>query len=289
MEEQKIIKREAREWDAQGYDEADLQQNPSFLDFLKQNTTITKNSIILSIGCGPGKLENTLAQKAFHVDGIDASKNMINYAQKKYQRTNLSFEHCFAEDFIPRKAYTLAIAAFSIHWIEDKKETFKRINNSLKMNGEFFALLPTTDNPQPVSLTVAMEMLSILHNSSAHVNKNLTDLTDKTAQNVILGCSYPSCEKLNNILKKTGFEIIKNEEQSFTCTMSEEDIKKTHWATFSSRPFIKQLSADRTQQLFLEFINRYKEKLTKTNDGKFLDKTYTTLIYARKIKNLINI
>jgi ubiquinone/menaquinone biosynthesis C-methylase UbiE len=284
--EQHITERKAREWNAQEYDEANIQTTPSFLEFMEQYNIEVKNRTILSAGCGTGRIENNLAQNAQHVHGFDASKNMIDYAQKTFGSTkNISFQHCFAEDFTSKNLYNLAIAAFSIHWFDDKQQAIQKISNSLDANGEFFALVPTTDNPKSTSLIVATEILTNLQNKAvSHPGKDLPNLTDRTMQDIIVGCSYPSRQELNDMLTKADFEIIKNEEQSFTSTMSAEDIKKTHWAIFLTRPFIRELPKKTITKLFQEFITQYTQKLSKTDDEKFSEKIYTTVIHARKTK-----
>ena len=289
--EKPIINRETREWNAQEYDEATTQTTPSFLEFMEQYNIKADNRTILSAGCGTGRNENNLAQKAQHVHGFDASKNMINYAQKTFGSTkNLSFEHCFAEDFIPKKFYNLAIAAFSLHWFDDKQQAIQKISNSLDANGEFFALVPTTDNPKSTSLIVATEIITNLQKKTvSHPDKDLPNLADRTMQDIIVGCSYPSRQELNDILTKASFEIIKNEEQCFTSIMSAEDIKKTHWAIFLTKPFIKELPEKTINKLFQEFITRYIQNLSKTEDEKFLEKIYTTVIHARKIKDTMQL
>jgi SAM-dependent methyltransferase len=283
--EQPIIKSEPREWDAKAYDETSIIKKPSFLDFLKNNNIEIKNCTILSAGCGTGRIEAKLAKKASHVHGFDASQHMIEYAQKTYgHNKNLSFELCCAENFTSQELYNLTIASSSIHWFGDKKKALQHISDSLQVNGVFFALVPTTDNPKPISLIVATEVIAYLQNIiTSHPEKDLPSLTGQDDQSIV-GCSYISHNDLNNILKETGFEIIKSEEQSFDCIMSEDDIKRTHWSIFSSRPFIKLLPDDLVQDLFKKFIVSYTSKLSKTGDEKFLDKIYTTLIHARKIK-----
>jgi ubiquinone/menaquinone biosynthesis C-methylase UbiE len=275
--EQQIITREPREWNAEAYDEGNSLQTNTFLQFITKNRIEIEKKNILSAGCGTGRIENILAEKAEHIHGFDASKNMIDFAQNKYGHIkNLSFEHCFAEDFKSQKLYQLALASFCIHWFADKKLAFQRINDSLEINGELFGTLPTSNNPKPINLVVAAEMMSFLESIvSFFSGKNILDL---------IGASYPSNEELDTMLHETGFEIIKREEQCFDCIMTRDELKQLEWPIVSSRPIIKYIPNRFIQPLFEDYIDRIIAKLPKVDNEKFVRQTITTIIHARKIK-----
>src|SRR5438445_8968339 len=151
--EKQIVTREPREWDAQAYEDGNTLQTKSCLHLLTTNNINIVDKTIFSVGCGTGKIESTLAEKAKHIHGFDASQNMIDFAQNKYGHIkNLSFEHCFAEDFQPKKLRQLAIASYSIHWFENKKQYLQRINDSLELHGKLFGTISTSDNPKPTNL-----------------------------------------------------------------------------------------------------------------------------------------
>jgi ubiquinone/menaquinone biosynthesis C-methylase UbiE len=276
--EQQIIKREPREWDPEAYILGNKIQRESFLHFIATNNVDVNNKNILSAGCGTAENESILAKQAEHIHGFDASKNMIDYAQKKYGHIkNLSFEHCFAEDFQSKKYYDLAIASFCIHWFENKKQAFQRINNSLTTNGEFFGTITTSDNPKPKNLTVFLEMMpTITWLYNFITSKKLEDL---------IGASYPSLQETRTMLEETNFDIITCEEQTFKYTLADkEDLKKFQWPILSSRPIVKYIPETLIEPLFETFIDRMIEKLQKNEDGSFTETMHTTIIHARKIK-----
>lgn len=283
--EQQIVKREPREWPAQEYDNGNTLQTTTFLNFLKTNNIQIKDKFILSVGCGTGKIENILAKDAQWIHGFDASKNMIDFAQDKHGKVeNLSFEHCFAEDFQSPLNYQLAIASFCLHWVEHKKQAFQRINENLELHGELFGTVQTSDNPTPTNLIVAQEMMPLFQETVKSVtNQELPELNNKTMQ-AIIGSSYPSHEEFNTMLRETGFEIIKSKEEWYTCTMNRDELTNLQRPIFSSRPLIKDLPGEIKEKLFIEFITRYINKLEKIGEDSFLDKHSTTIIHARKIK-----
>jgi ubiquinone/menaquinone biosynthesis C-methylase UbiE len=275
--EQQIIKREPREWDAQAYDKGNQLQADAFLYFLNTNNINIENKTILDVGCGTGKITAQLAEKATHIHGFDASKNMITFAQDNHGHiNNVSFEHCFAEDFTSPEHYQLALASFCVHWFEDRKQAFQRINDSLEIDGEFFGPIRTTDNPEPLHFSIFMEMMPSI--------KKICSLFVDTKHSNLAGSTCPSHQELTIMLCETGFEIIKSEEQSFHYTMSHDELIKNHWPIFLSRPIIKSVPEELIPPLFEDFMNRYVARLQKTDDGKFMSKIITTIVHARKVK-----
>lgn len=271
--EQQIITREAREWNAKAYEEGNDLQTAAFLHFLQINKIKTEKRIILDGGCGTAKLTAQLAKDAHSIHGFDASKNMIEFAQKKYGSVkNLSLEHCFAEDFQSQKRYQLVLMSFCFHWIKDKKMALQRINDSLENDGEFFANIVTSNNPVPLNLIVYQEMKRDIPIIGQYLSQS----------NDPIGSSYPSTDDLHAMLHETGFDIIKSEEQSFEYPMTVEEFKKLQLPIVESRPGVQYLPSLLFEPLFNAFINRCLEKLPKTDDGKFVEKVTTTIVHARK-------
>jgi trans-aconitate methyltransferase len=269
--------REPREWDAYAYDEGNTIQTEAFLQFLATNKINTNDLRILDIGCGTGKIAARLSLKAKHIHGFDASKNMIEQAQKNFGHIeNLSFEHCFAEDFTSHKLHKLAIASFCIHWFENQKQAFQRIHNSLEHNGNFFATVQTSNNPTPPELIAAQELIEGMSINKAYkwiTDKNLIDLTE---------CTLPSTEELKNMLTSVGFTISKCEQQSFFLPMTKDEIIKTERPIVFSRPMMKYIPDIFIEPLFNDYIDIYLSKLQKVGDDKYLEQIITTIIYACK-------
>ena len=88
MEQQQII-RESQEWNAQEYAQGNKTQELAGLIFLQESDINLKNKRVLDIGCGIGNITAKIAETAKRTQGIDASKNMIEYAQQKYNPTRV--------------------------------------------------------------------------------------------------------------------------------------------------------------------------------------------------------
>lgn len=69
-------------------------QNERFIQIIKENNLINKDSFILDIGCGAGKYCAALADDCFKCIGTDLSPRMIEFAKEKakqYDKKNVEF------------------------------------------------------------------------------------------------------------------------------------------------------------------------------------------------------
>jgi trans-aconitate methyltransferase len=271
------VGREPREWDAQAYDEGNTIQTEAFLQFLATNKINFTDRTILDVACGTGKIAARLASRAAHIHGFDASKNMIDFAQKQYGTIeNLSFEQSFAEDFSSQRLYQLAFASCCIHWFYNQKRAFQHIHGSLEHGGDFFATVQTRDNPTPPELIAAQEMIEGMAINKAYkyfAGKDLIDLTE---------CTLPSAEELKNMLESVGFTILKSEQQSYFFAMTKDEVKKTERPIVFSRPIMKYIPNILAESLFNDYIDIYLSKLQKVGDDKYLEQIITTVVHARK-------
>lgn len=109
-------------------------------DFLKKN--LKKNSKILDLGCGGGRLSVMLASQGFQVHGVDFSKYAIKLANKlkKEKRVEVKFRHGSAlnlkydEDFFNA---VLDIGCFHHLRKSQWKKYLKNLMQVLKKNGYY--------------------------------------------------------------------------------------------------------------------------------------------------------
>src|SRR5579863_4924306 len=197
----------SHEWDAQTYAQGNKIQEMEALHFLQDSGLDFIHKRVLDIGCGTGNISAKIAEKAAWVHGIDASKNMIDYAQKIYgDIPNLSFEYCFAENFATKEPYDTAVTFFCIHWIKDKNKALKNINQSLKENGDFFGTYQSTLDPEPFHLTVFKEMLPTVSTILPYVK----GISEKQSVDFFV----VSDEEFKKLLENNGFELISCEHKS---------------------------------------------------------------------------
>src|SRR5437867_4478961 len=88
--EKEIARQEPREWDPIAYAQGNALQQRAALQFLKESDVDPINKKVLDIGCGTGNITDIISQSAKRVRGIDASKQMIEYAQQHSSNGNIS-------------------------------------------------------------------------------------------------------------------------------------------------------------------------------------------------------
>ena len=101
---------------------------------------------VLNLGCGTGRHDFYLAEKGFHVTGVDASPQMINAARKQLAQKSdiaksVNFEHCDIREYKPLKKYGAVISMFDvISYVtrtQDILKVFKMVSSFLTNEGVF--------------------------------------------------------------------------------------------------------------------------------------------------------
>ena len=80
-------------------------------------TLIPKNSKIVEIGCGKGKLLKELSKKIKYGLGIDINKRKINFANKN-SKSNLEFKVINVKNLDLSKKFDYALSMFVIHTMD---------------------------------------------------------------------------------------------------------------------------------------------------------------------------
>jgi ubiquinone/menaquinone biosynthesis C-methylase UbiE len=109
----------------------------------KIKTFLTKESIVLDIGCGTGTQCGDIAGEVKQVTGIDISSKLLAIAeQRKADRKadNIEFIQTtlFDARFQPG-SFDVVTAFYVLHLIEDTDAVFKRIHELLKPGGLFIS------------------------------------------------------------------------------------------------------------------------------------------------------
>lgn len=281
MEMATATTREPREWDAQAYAQGNKIQEQAALTFLQESALDLYNKKILDVGCGTGNITAKVAKTAQHVHGIDASKNMIQYAQKQNQRShNLSFEHCFAEDFTTTDVYDAALAFFSLHWVENKEDAIEKINHALKINGDFFGSITTEYESQPLDVTVGLEMVPGLQTVYSFLKDK--DLIKEVT------VPYITNEQFKAILSHKGFKLISYKQKDMVITLkSKEELADFKRPLLFSRPFVQNMPSIVSEYIFNKFIDLYLAKLSTNEDGHYILPAFSSNVFhAQKISTV---
>ena len=102
---------------------------------------LKENSKILDLGCSTGSQLNQINKINPHktqYTGLDISKEMINYAKKRYKKKNIKFINESVKDFKFEK-YDLILSIYTIQFIETRYRQliFNKIYKNLNWGGGF--------------------------------------------------------------------------------------------------------------------------------------------------------
>lgn len=96
-----------------------------------------KNERILDVGCGTGDLAHEISTHGAHVQGIDASQDMIIAAQQKYP--DITFYTMDATTLHLTNQFEAVFSNAALHWMKQPDTVIKNIYSALKQGGRFIA------------------------------------------------------------------------------------------------------------------------------------------------------
>jgi trans-aconitate methyltransferase len=166
---------------------------------------------VLDIGCGDGKITALFAKQFPDLTfiGCDISKNMIDFASKKYPASeypNLSFIVKDACDLSYDAEIDRIISYSTLHWVKDQKVALTSIYDALKPGGRaFIRTTPKTSNNE--YKTICMKVIMSF--------KWMTHFMGYKSDH-----SFHSERDYKKILTSVGFKVEKIEQKSHETTIS---------------------------------------------------------------------
>lgn len=134
------------EWNPEDYKENSSNQYTWAQDLISQ-LDLKGNEKILDIGCGDGKITAEIASSVTKgaVLGIDNSKEMIEFSQKKFPPSdypNLTFQEGDAKLLNFDNEFDWVVSFSCLHWVLDHKPVIEGIKKSLKSSGKIILQFP---------------------------------------------------------------------------------------------------------------------------------------------------
>lgn len=125
------------EWNASGYASISQMQEAIATEQLTR-LTLGATDRVLDIGCGNGKITAAIAARipAGSVLGVDASLNMIQFAQAHYPAPNLEFKVEDARTLPFKQEFDQIVSFNAIHWIPEQSTVLRCIHAALKPGGK---------------------------------------------------------------------------------------------------------------------------------------------------------
>lgn len=105
---------------------------------------VKKDDVVLDLGCGTGYNSWFFAQMAGQVVGVDISKGAVEFAQRHYQRENLTYLQGNILEWAPKEKFSLIImiAVFEHLPLYEGNLLLKRIKKWLRPNGRIGLHVP---------------------------------------------------------------------------------------------------------------------------------------------------
>lgn len=146
-----------------------------------QNTDLdTKKSVILDVGSGTGNIVNNLNSAGYTAYGIEKSKSMIDYSNKKYPNIEIKNGNVLDSMAFEHSTFTHILCTyFTIYYIEDKSLFFKNCYYWMKPNS--YLVLHLVDLNKFTKIIPIGEMNTVAQtpqNNNTRVVDNLTVFTD---------------------------------------------------------------------------------------------------------------
>jgi trans-aconitate 2-methyltransferase len=128
------------EWNASGYQSVSSLQEAMAAEHLAR-LTLGARERVLDIGCGNGKITAAIAAQLPRgsVLGVDASRNMIAFAQEHYGapiHPNLRFEVGDARDLPYRNEFDRIVSFNAVHWVPEQGAVLRCVRAALKPDGQ---------------------------------------------------------------------------------------------------------------------------------------------------------
>ena len=159
---------------------------PSRHLILKTIGELPQHTQILDVGCGIGELCHSMSLQypSAEIIGIDPSVKMINRANEISSGNNIKYICGGADSLANNQKFDIIISTNAYPYIPDKRKFLLDMKKQLKPNGRLLLLFANKNN---------------LYDSLCLM---MVQLTTSKAQ-------YPSVVSTQNLLKSSGFEIIK--------------------------------------------------------------------------------
>jgi len=129
-------------WDgklrAPSYDNLEWTNRAEYNSLLIRACNLKSSFHVCDIGTGTGKVAEELAKYCLKVTGIDYSKEMLEIAQTKRNKSNISYEYMNAEDMSHEDNYfDTVVSRMAFHHIDDQDSAINECVRILKPGKKF--------------------------------------------------------------------------------------------------------------------------------------------------------
>ncbi len=143
-------------WDrlAKRYEKSPVSDKDAYQKKLEMTRAyFTPDSQVLEFGCGTGTTAVSHAPFVGHLDGIDISSKMLEFAKAKAQDAginNVTFTCANIDDFSSEKPYDVVMGHSILHLLNDKEMAIKKVFSLLKPGGIFVSSTTCVAKNRPI-------------------------------------------------------------------------------------------------------------------------------------------
>jgi trans-aconitate 2-methyltransferase len=223
-------------------------------------TRLTVNNYrnILDIGCGSGKVTDTIANLSprARIEAIDFSENMIKAAHAKYPNPAITFKVADARRLPYHSEFDLAVCFSCLHWIQDKAAVLQGIARALKPIG---AVLITGSTMKPTDPLLR----SFLDLKTIKPWDKLLASVDYESQFFPL-----SQAQVSNLMQQAGILPIEVSEKFLPFRFPDKQAF-TQWLLgwTAGLPILAQLTKQQQEALLATVVERYAHHVQPNKDG----------------------
>ena len=176
-----------------------------------------RNKDVCDIACGTGNFIKKAKKITKSIEGVDASRDFINYAKKNNPKVR--FETTNIENWHKENKYNLVVCFYdSVNHFNNWSKAFKNIFKSLKNNGKFIFDINTIKGFKKWDgeYTYKTNKGKIIMNGntisrrSAKMNITITDSENQILSKLEVFEKTYSIKEVKKMLKLAGFKKIKN-------------------------------------------------------------------------------
>lgn len=145
------MQRKNYRWDASEYERHSASQL-QWAGELIAKLDLKGHETVLDMGCGDGKVTAAIAAllPEGQVLGIDNSASMIQLAQRRHTRANLSFELLDIRDLLWTERFDVVFSNAVLHWIKRHLPVLLRVRKALKKGGRMLLQMGGSGNARDV-------------------------------------------------------------------------------------------------------------------------------------------
>ncbi|MER2495285.1 methyltransferase domain-containing protein [Vibrio neptunius] len=170
---------------------------------------------LLDIGCGSGKVSHLIQAYSNPqvMVAIDASKEMLEQANKLYPGSPVQFEHADVRQFTTELKFDVITSNSSFQWYQDYDAALSTIKDALNANGIFVLQTPYKQEWCPQIIVLMGEFFRAYY--------------PQLGQNFRMPCMHlESPEEYKEMFESRGFSVLSFTPREFEYVFTGEEFKK---------------------------------------------------------------